>query len=159
MTHEMQAAETFFLEKFGLTEQTLERTLGAVLGKRVDYADLYFEYRVNEEIGLEEGIVKQAAKSISQGVGVRATAEEKTGFAYSDEITVSALQIAAERSRYIAAESGEFGERGGRRRAGVPLAICTLSGRLRRMCRSRRRLICWARSIGSPGPAIPGSRR
>ena len=109
MTHEMQAAETFFLEKYGLTEQTLERTLGTVLGKRVDYADLYFEYRVNEEIGLEEGIVKQAAKSISQGVGVRATADEKTGFAYSDEITVSALQIAAERSRYIAAESGESG--------------------------------------------------
>ena len=109
MTHEMQAAETFFLEKYGLTEQTLERTLGTVLGKRVDYADLYFEYRVNEEIGLEEGIVKQAAKSISQGVGVRATADEKTGFAYSDEITVSALQIAAERSRYIAAEAGESG--------------------------------------------------
>jgi len=107
MTHEMQGAETFFLEKFGLTERTLERTLGAVLGKRVDYADLYFEYRVNEEIGLEEGIVKQAAKSISQGVGVRATSEEKTGFAYSDDITVSALQIAAERARYIAAESGD----------------------------------------------------
>jgi len=107
MTHEMQAVERFFLEKFGLTERTLERTLGAVLGKRVDYADLYFEYRVNEEIGLEEGIVKQAAKSISQGVGVRATSEEKTGFAYSDDITVSALQIAAERARYIAAESGD----------------------------------------------------
>ena len=117
MTQEMQAAETFFLEKFGLTERTLERTLGAVLGKRVDYADLYFEYRVNEEIGLEEGIVKQAAKSISQGVGVRATSEEKTGFAYSDDITVPALQIAAERARYIAAESGEFGRCGRQRHA------------------------------------------
>ena len=106
MTDEMQVPEKFFLERFGLTERTLERTLGTVLGKRIDYADLYFEYRVNEEIGLEEGIVKQAAKSISQGAGVRATAEEKTGFAYSDEITVPALQLAAERARYIAAESG-----------------------------------------------------
>ena len=95
MTGEMQRPEQFFLEKFGLTEQTLERTLGTVLGKRIDYADLYFEYRVNEEIGLEEGIVKQAARGISQGVGVRATAEEKTGFAYSDEITVDDLQLAA----------------------------------------------------------------
>ncbi len=109
MADEMQVPETFFLERFGLTERTLERTLGAVLGRRIDYADLYFEYRVNEEIGLEEGIVKQAAKSISQGVGVRATAEEKTGFAYSDEITVPALQLAAERARYIAAEAGESG--------------------------------------------------
>ena len=109
MTDEMQVPEKFFLERFGLTERTLERTLGTVLGRRIDYADLYFEYRVNEEIGLEEGIVKQAAKSISQGVGVRATAEEKTGFAYSDEITVPALQLAAERARYIAAEAGESG--------------------------------------------------
>ncbi len=107
MSNEIQAPEKFFLERFGLTGRMLERTLGAVLGKRIDYADLYFEYRVNEEIGLEEGIVKQAAKRISQGVGVRATAEEKTGFAYSDEITVPALQVAAERARYIAAETGE----------------------------------------------------
>ena len=106
MSHEITQPEKFFLEKFGLTEQTLERTLGAALGKRIDYADLYFEYRVNEEIGLEEGIVKKAARNISQGVGVRATAEEKTGFAYSDEITVENLQLAAQRARYIAAETG-----------------------------------------------------
>jgi TldD protein len=106
MADETQVPEKFFLERFGLTERTLERTLGTVLGKRIDYADLYFEYRVNEEIGLEEGIVKQAARSISQGVGVRATAEERTGFAYSDEITVSALELAAQNARYIAADSG-----------------------------------------------------
>ena len=107
MTGEIQRPEKFFLEKFGLTGESLERTLGAALGRRIDYADLYFEYRVNEEIGLEEGIVKKAAKSISQGVGVRATAEEKTGFAYSDEITVENLQLAAQRARYIAADSGQ----------------------------------------------------
>ena len=106
MSYEITQPEKFFLERFGLTEQTLERTLGAALGNRIEYADLYFEYRVNEEIGLEEGIVKKAARSISQGAGVRATAEEKTGFAYSDEITVENLQLAAERARYIAADSG-----------------------------------------------------
>ncbi len=105
MTGEIERPDKFFLEKFGLTEHTLERTLGAALGKRIDYADLYFEYRVNEEVGLEEGIVKKAARNISQGVGVRATAEEKTGFAYSDEITVQNLQVAAEQARYIAADS------------------------------------------------------
>jgi TldD protein len=108
MSHEIQRPDKFFLERFGLTERTLERTLGTALGKRIDYADLYFEYRINEEIGLEEGIVKQAAKSVSQGVGVRATAEEKTGFAYSDEITVSALELAARNARAIALDSGDF---------------------------------------------------
>ncbi len=109
MSDEITRPEKFFLEKFGLTEQTLERTLGAALGKRIDYADLYFEYRVNEEIGLEEGIVKKAARNISQGVAVRATAEEKTGFAYSDEITVENLQLAAQQARYIAADAGRSG--------------------------------------------------
>ena len=99
----------FFLEKFGLTERSLEGTLGAALGKRVDYADLYFEYRVNEEVGLEEGIVKKAARSVSQGAGVRATAGEKTGFAYSDEITVQRLRLAAESARAIAADAGGQG--------------------------------------------------
>jgi TldD protein len=107
MTDETQTTATFFMEKFGLTDRTLERTLEVVLGRRVDYADLYFEYRVNEEIGLEEGIVKQAAKSVSQGVGVRATAGEKTGFAYTDDIAASSLQRAAERARAIAAGSGD----------------------------------------------------
>jgi len=106
MSNEIHKPERFFLERFGLTEQTLERTLGAVLGTPIDYADLYFEYRVNEEIGLEEGIVRKAARNISQGASVRATAEEKTGFAYSDEITVENLQLAAQRARYIAADSG-----------------------------------------------------
>src|SRR3974377_2614595 len=105
MTTEILKPERFFLEKFGLTEQPLESTVGAALGKRIDYADLYFEYRINEEIGLEEGIVKKAARSISQGVGVRATAEEKKGFAYSAEITVENLQLAAQQARYIAADS------------------------------------------------------
>jgi TldD protein len=106
MRDEITRPEKFFLEKFGLTEQALERTLGAVLGTQVDYADLYFEYRVTEEIGLEEGIVKKAARNISQGASVRATAEEKTGFAYSDEVTVENLQLAAQQARYIAADSG-----------------------------------------------------
>src|SRR5437588_12748190 len=51
---------------------------------------------------MEEGLVKRASKSISQGVGVRATAGEKTGYAYSDEITLRQLEQAADTARYIA---------------------------------------------------------
>ncbi|MEK9172888.1 MAG: metalloprotease TldD, partial [Nitrospirota bacterium] len=68
----------------------------------VDYADLYFEHTVAESISMEESLVKRASKSISQGVGVRATAGEKTGYAYSDEITLKQLEQAAETARYIA---------------------------------------------------------
>ena len=57
---------------------------------------------------MEEGIVKRATKSIGQGVGVRAISGEKTGFAYSDELTKKDLEIAADTARYIAnSPSGE----------------------------------------------------
>jgi TldD protein len=107
MSNAIEQPGEFLLKKFGVTEAALARTLGTILGRRVDYADLFFEYRVNQEIGLEEGIVKRAARSVTQGVGVRATAEEKTGFAHSDDITLPALQLAADRARYIAAEAGQ----------------------------------------------------
>ncbi len=97
----------FFLEKYGLSNNTLESTLGRALGKKIDYADLFFEYQTSEFLSLEEGIVKKLSKDISQGVGVRAVAEEKTGYAYSDEINVDHLLSAAQTARYIAAEGGE----------------------------------------------------
>ena len=75
------------LTNFGVTEREAQHALDRLNVRDVDYADLYFESRVSESVSMEEGIVKRAAKSVSQGVGVRATAGEKTGFAYSDELT------------------------------------------------------------------------
>src|SRR3989454_5436950 len=76
--------------------------MGRVKVRDVDYADLYFEHTVDESISMEESLVKRASKSVSQGVGVRATAGEKTGYAYSDEITLRQLEQAADTARYIA---------------------------------------------------------
>ena len=52
----------------------MERLLGGSLVGRVDDADLYLEYRVNEELVLEEGVVKKASRHVSQGAGIRAQA-------------------------------------------------------------------------------------
>ena len=90
------------LAKFGVTELEAQHALDRLNVRDVDYADLYFESRTSESVSMEEGIVKRAAKSVSQGVGVRATAGEKTGFAYSDELTKKDLEIAADTARYIA---------------------------------------------------------
>ncbi len=102
MATELAKPERFFLEKFGLTERHLERGLGAALGRQIDYADLYFEYRISEALSLEEGMIKRASKNISQGVGVRALAGEKTGYAFSDEISVQNLELAGSRAKAIA---------------------------------------------------------
>ena len=104
----MKTVQDSELARFGVTELEVRRTLGKVKVPSVDYADLYFESVVSESVSMEEGLVKRATKNISQGVGVRATAGEKTGFAYSDEVTRRDLEIAAETARYIAqAPQGE----------------------------------------------------
>lgn len=61
------------LAKFGVTELEAQHALDRLNVRDVDYADLYFESRTSESVSMEEGIVKRAAKSVSQGVGVRAT--------------------------------------------------------------------------------------
>jgi len=80
--------------------------LSKVLGKLVshggiDAADLYFQKSHYESWSLEDSIVKQGNFSIEQGVGVRAISGEKTGFAYSDEISLKALTRASKAARAI----------------------------------------------------------
>lgn len=97
----------FFDHKYGMDTTSLQHVLGKTLGKQIDYADLYFQYEVSDAVSLEEGLVKQASKHVNQGVGVRAVAGEKTGYAFSDEIAVSTLEIAAHTARQIASSGTE----------------------------------------------------
>jgi len=98
----MADEKTGDLAPFGVTESEVQQTLGRLKARDVDYADLYFEQQVSESLSMEEAIVKRATKSVSQGVGVRATAGEKTGFAYSDELGRKDMLMAADAARYIA---------------------------------------------------------
>ncbi|MFN8627460.1 MAG: metalloprotease TldD [Candidatus Binatia bacterium] len=100
-------AERFFLERFGLGPALLEPIIGSAIARRADYADLYFEFRTAQSLSLEEGIVKTATAHIAQGVGVRVVAGDKTGYAYSDDVTVESVRLAARTAEAIAADSGE----------------------------------------------------
>ncbi|HQR04781.1 MAG: metalloprotease TldD [Proteobacteria bacterium] len=99
-------AERCLLTPYDLDSGRLQSVFGRLLGRKLDYADLYFQYARSEAWSLEEGIVKSGSFSIDQGVGVRAIAGEKTAFAYSDEISLPALEGAAAATRAIAASSG-----------------------------------------------------
>ena len=92
----------FFNDNFGIRAGVLDKVLEEALGKKADYADLYFEYRRNEGVSLEEGLVKNCSQSTANGVGVRVLADTKTGYAYTDDITIENLEIAARTARYIA---------------------------------------------------------
>ena len=99
----LETAKSTLLAPFELESGKLERVFGTLAARKVDYADLYFQYSRFEGWSLEEGIVKSGSFNIEQGVGVRAISGEKTAFAYSDEISFDALQDAARATRAIAA--------------------------------------------------------
>jgi TldD protein len=105
-TDPLRFAREGILAPAGLDVGRVEQALGLVLGSAVDSADLYFQLSRSESWGLEDGIVKEGSASIEQGVGVRALAGEKTGFAYSDEIMMPALEEAARAARAIAVHGG-----------------------------------------------------
>ncbi len=101
-TSSLTLAETRLLLPAGLDETGLDRAFGALLGPGIDFGDLYFQHARRESWTVEDGIVKDGAHSIEQGVGVRAISGEKTGFAYSDDINAQALLAAAGSARAIA---------------------------------------------------------
>ena len=100
-------ARKSLLEPAGLGETELMRLIGQLMSGSVDYGDLYFQYSRHESWSLEEGKVKSGSHSIEQGVGVRACAGEKTGFAYSDEIALPALLEAAGAARAIVQQGAQ----------------------------------------------------
>jgi TldD protein len=95
-------ARSALLDAAGIGDRDLERALGTLLQGDVDTADLYFQISRHESWSLEDGIVKEGSYSIEQGVGVRAMAGEKTGFAYSDEVVLPALLEASAAAGAIA---------------------------------------------------------
>jgi TldD protein len=117
----LETATQQLLKPFDLEAGKLERVFGELGMRKIDLADLYFQYSRFEGWSLEEGIVKSGSFNIEQGVGVRAVAGEKTAFAYSDEISFNALQDAARTTRAIAAAGQVRRVKAGARKLPVPL--------------------------------------
>jgi TldD protein len=103
----IDAVMSRLLEPAGLGEQQLTTTLTSLMRSGVDYADLYFQVSRQESWTLEDGIIREGSFSLDQGVGVRANSGEKTGFAYSDELVLPALESAAGAARAISRQGQE----------------------------------------------------
>src|SRR5436190_4767054 len=114
----MQTTKSIFTENYSVTTHDLETYLSAALERGGDYADIFFEYKVNYSIVLEEEIVKTATKSVNMGAGIRVLSGEKTGYAYSDDLNRESILKAARTAAFIAASSSG----GGRIAIDTPIA-------------------------------------
>ena len=102
----MNNVEQALLTDSHIDDAILSKTLTSMMERQVDFADLYFQSSQHESWMLEDGIVKEGSYNMERGVGVRAISGEKTGFAYSDDISPLALQQAADAAKGIA-DSGK----------------------------------------------------
>jgi TldD protein len=98
----MSFSQSFFAERFGITERDLESYLSEALSAGGEYADLYFEYLATSSIGIDESIVKSATEGVTLGVGVRVVVGERTGYAYSDDLSPEKIRKAARVAAHIA---------------------------------------------------------
>jgi TldD protein len=92
----------FFFEHYGLSNQDLEKYLAAALSAGGDYADVYFEYLTSTSLMVDESMVKSASQGISAGCGVRVVSGERTGYAYTDDLTPARILHAARTAALIA---------------------------------------------------------
>jgi TldD protein len=106
MNDTLALAQDRLLAPTGLDLSQLDHAFGRLMGPGVDFGDLYFQHSRRESWTVEDGIVKDGAHSIEQGVGVRAISGERTGFAYSDDIRAEALIESAGAARAISRDGG-----------------------------------------------------
>ena len=102
----------FFTEKLGVSERVMERCLAEALSAGGEFADLYFESVTSTSLGIDEGIVKTASQGISVGCGIRVLSGERTGFAYTDDLSTERLLKAARTAALIASGPAKQLEQG-----------------------------------------------
>ncbi|HEU5342670.1 metalloprotease TldD [Edaphobacter sp.] len=102
MTTSAPDHKRYFIDKLGVSERLMERCLGEALSAGGDYADLYFESVTSTSLGIDESLVKTASQGISVGCGVRVVSGERTGYAYTDDLSSDRLLRAARTAALIA---------------------------------------------------------
>lgn len=85
-----------------MDKETLAKVIAKALEKGGDFADVYLENHISRQIIMEESAFKSGLYGISQGAGVRVISGNRTGYAYTDEISEEKLLRAAEVASYVA---------------------------------------------------------
>ncbi len=108
--HNIQISESVksYLDHFEVSSEMLQKVIAAAMSKGGDYADLFFEHKTSNSLGLEDGNVNRAYSNIDFGVGIRVLKGDQTGYAYSETITVEDMVNAAKMAASIANENKSF---------------------------------------------------
>lgn len=97
-----------YLDHFEVSTEILQKVIETAMSKGGDYADLFFEHKTSNSLGLEDGKVNRAYSNIDFGVGIRVLKGDQTGFAYSETISLNDMVNAAKMAANIANSNSTF---------------------------------------------------
>ena len=101
-----------YLDHFEVTAEQLQKVILAAMGKGADYADLFFEHTVTNSTSLQDKKVNSAYSDVTFGVGIRVLKGDQTGFAYSEDTSLTAMLRAAKTASNIAEGTGSYNKAG-----------------------------------------------
>ena len=93
MSADHSESELFF-NRVGMDEGRVERIVGEAL-HGCDDGELYMEFRQSESLVFDDGRLRNANFDTTQGFGLRAVADEQTGYAHAAELSEAAIGRAA----------------------------------------------------------------
>jgi len=101
MASTLEIVSKNILEPSELEIEQLGGFLHGLRSRYVDAGDLYFQTSQQESWVMDDGILREGSFNIEKGVGIRPMSEEKTGFAYCDDLRSNAITQAVNNARAI----------------------------------------------------------
>ena len=102
MNDSLSLAKSLLLGPSSIDDSQIQKVMNVISKTALSDADLFFQTSFYESWQLEDSQVKSGSYSIDKGVGIRAVSEDKTGFAYSDDIALPSMLRAAKAARTVA---------------------------------------------------------
>lgn len=110
----------YFLDRFKVAIPQLDKLIATALEHGGDYADLYFEHTVYNDLLLKDNEVASGGFHIDSGVGIRVLKGDRTGYAYSENTEMPDMLCAAKAAAQIARAGGERADYGKAAAVGLP---------------------------------------
>ncbi len=99
---------TFFEERFGVSREDMKKILQIALSKGGEFSELFFEYRIQNSVQMEEDIIKDSSESITLGVGIRVLKGAQTGYGYTDDLSFEKMKQTALTAAAIASGNSQI---------------------------------------------------
>jgi TldD protein len=94
-----------YFARFGINETVIRLALAEALSHGADFADIFLQHRIVRTLAIEDGVLSRGANDVVLGVGIRAVKGDRSGYGYSETLTVKDIRAAATTAAGIAVGS------------------------------------------------------